>query len=230
MLKELDQIKEQGLVALAEAGDAEALETWRVHHLGRSSPVMEVFAKMGAVPKEERPAVGRYANEVKTILETALAEKEATLQEAALAHALREERLDVTLPGRPHPLGRLHPSTRTMREIYRIFGEMGFQVYRSREVETDEFNFQLLNIPPHHPAREMQDTFYIDDPSCAPTLHPAKSGLCTNTLPKTRTTRPLFASSCPECATGMSKFPPAMKPNLPRSRGWQSGRTSLSAI
>jgi phenylalanyl-tRNA synthetase alpha chain len=165
MLKELDQIKEQGLVALAEAGDAEALETWRVRHLGRSSPVMEVFAKMGAVPKEERPAVGRYANEVKTILETALAEKEATLQEAALAHALREERLDVTLPGRPHPLGRLHPSTRTMREIYRIFGEMGFQVYRSREVETDEFNFQLLNIPPHHPAREMQDTFYIDDPS-----------------------------------------------------------------
>jgi phenylalanyl-tRNA synthetase alpha chain len=164
MLQELDQIQAEGLAALAAAEDVDSLEAWRVRHLGRSSPVMQVFTRMGSLPKEERPEVGRRANQVKTALEAALAEKEAALQAAALAHNLHAERLDITLPGRTQPLGRLHPATRTLREIYRIFAEMGFQVYRSREVETDEINFQMLNIPPHHPAREMQDTFYIDDP------------------------------------------------------------------
>ena len=84
------------------------------------------------------------------------------LRQAAVERSLAAERLDVTLPGRPVARGRLHPATQTLREIYKVFAEMGFQVYSSREVETDEYNFQLLNFPPHHPAREMQDTFFID--------------------------------------------------------------------
>lgn len=105
--------------------------------------------------------IGRRANEVKRALESAFEAQGQALRQAAIQQALAAERLDVTLPGRPMARGRLHPATRTLREIYHIFAEMGFQVYRSREVETDEFNFQLLNFPPHHPAREMQDSFYI---------------------------------------------------------------------
>jgi phenylalanyl-tRNA synthetase alpha chain len=125
---------------------------------------MGIFDQLGSLPKEERPAIGRGANEVKRLLEAALADRVAALQQAALLRSLQAERLDVTLPGRPLPRGRLHPSTQTYRKIARIFAEMGFQVYRSRDVETDEVNFQLLNFPPHHPAREMQDSFYIDAP------------------------------------------------------------------
>jgi phenylalanyl-tRNA synthetase alpha chain len=162
MLTELDQIEETALSTLDEAQDEAALETWRVTHLGRNSPLMGVFDNIGSLPKGERPAIGRRANEVKRALETAMAEKAESLRQSSLAHALQAERLDVTLPGRPIRLGRLHPVTQTLREIYRIFAEMGFQVYLSREVETDEYNFQLLNFPPHHPAREMQDSYYID--------------------------------------------------------------------
>jgi phenylalanyl-tRNA synthetase alpha chain len=123
---------------------------------------MKVFTQMGKVAKEERPLVGRRANQAKRALETALEEKQAQVRLQALRSSLEKERLDVTLPGRPAARGRLHPVTQTLRKIYRIFAEMGFQVYRSREVEYDEYNFQLLNFPPHHPAREMQDSFYID--------------------------------------------------------------------
>jgi phenylalanyl-tRNA synthetase alpha chain len=122
---------------------------------------MQVFSSLGTLGKEERPAVGQRANQVKVRLEAALAEKTEAFQQAALARSLTEEKLDVTLPGRRLPLGRLHPDTQTLRELYRIFGEMGFQVYRSREVESDEYNFQLLNFPVGHPARDMQDTYFI---------------------------------------------------------------------
>jgi phenylalanyl-tRNA synthetase alpha chain len=161
MLNKLEEIKQDGLSALAGIDDEEALDRWRVTHLGRSSAIMDVFKNMGSVPKEKRGIVGRTANQVKNALETALAEKTESLHEAILRRSLHEERLDVTLPGREIPRGRLHPVTRTLREIYRAFGDMGFQIYRSREVETDEINFQLLNFPPHHPAREMQDSFYV---------------------------------------------------------------------
>lgn len=161
MLSQLDQIEEDALARLQSVKDENTLEQWRVLHLGRSSPIMSVFDRLGGLPKEERPVIGRRANELKRALEAALAEKSAALRADALSHSLEAERLDVTMPGRPHTLGRLHPITQTLRSIYRIFAEMGFQVYLSRDVETDEFNFQLLNFPPHHPAREMQDSFYI---------------------------------------------------------------------
>jgi phenylalanyl-tRNA synthetase alpha chain len=122
---------------------------------------MDVFKNMGNVPKEERGSVGRTANQVKNSLEAALAEKAEILHSAALEQSITQDQLDVTLPGRAIPQGRLHPVTQTLREIYRVFADMGFQIYLSREVETDEYNFQLLNFPPNHPAREMQDSFYV---------------------------------------------------------------------
>jgi len=162
MLEKLAQIEKEALEALAAIEDEAALEKWRVANLGRSSPVMSVFSQLGGLSKEERPLVGQRANQVKVALEAAFAEKAAALKTAALQKSLETEKLDVTLPGRGFQAGRLHPTTQNLRRVLAILAEMGFQVYTSRDVETDEYNFQLLNIPPHPPAREMQDTFYID--------------------------------------------------------------------
>jgi phenylalanyl-tRNA synthetase alpha chain len=164
MIEQLEHVRERALEALQNIGDEDALQLWRVAHLGRNSPVMQTFDRMGQVPKEERPALGRDANQVKQALETAFQERLDALKESALERSLQTERLDVTLPGRSLPVGRLHPITQTLRLIYRILGDMGFQVYRSREVETDEYNFELLNIPAHHPARDMWDTFHTTTP------------------------------------------------------------------
>lgn len=162
MLEQLKRIEYDALSNLENVDDQEALERWRVANLGRSSPLMGVFDQLRQLPKEERPGIGRSANQVKQVLESKLSEKAESLRQSELRHALESERLDVTLPGRPFSPGRLHPITLTLRKIYQIFAEMGFQVYLSRDVETDEYNFQLLNFPPHHPAREMQDSFYIE--------------------------------------------------------------------
>ena len=162
MLEKLNEIEKESLASLAAIEDESALEAWRVANIGRSSPVMSVFSQMGSLSKEERPLVGQRANQVKVALEKAFAEKQEAVKQAALARSLATEKLDVTLPGRPVRRGRLHPATQNLRRILDILAEMGFQVYTARDVESDEYNFQLLNIPPHHPAREMQDTFYID--------------------------------------------------------------------
>ena len=162
MLDTLKEIEQTALAALETVKDQATLEAWRVAHLGRSSPVMGVFSGLGGLSKEERPAVGQAANKVKVALEAAFAERTEAVKAAMLAKSLEEEQLDVTLPGRGIRVGRLHPSTQQLRRVVDIFAEMGFQVYTSREVETDEINFQALNFPPHHPARELQDTLYID--------------------------------------------------------------------
>jgi len=162
VIEKLKEIEKTALEALSAVNDEAALEAWRVAFLGRSSPLMQFFSGFNALPKDERPAAGQQANEVKTALETAFGSKSEQVRQAALKLALQVDRLDVTLPGRRPALGRLHPDTQILRELYRIFGEMGFQVYRSREVESDEYNFQLLNFPVGHPARDMQDTYFID--------------------------------------------------------------------
>ena len=162
MLAQLEQIEKAAAQSLEGVRDEASLEQWRVTHLGRSSSLMQVFDRLGSLPKDERPTIGRRANQVKGALESLLAEKTEALRQAALVRTLQAERLDVTLPGRAIRRGRLHPANLTMRLIYDIFAEMGFQIYLSREVETDEYNFQLLNFPPNHPAREMQDSYYVD--------------------------------------------------------------------
>jgi len=162
MLEKLNQIEQQALSSLEEIQNEDELQRWKVANLGRSSPLMEAFTQLGGLTKEERPLIGRRANEVKNTLEAAFNQRSKIINQSKIQKELATERLDVTLPGRAIARGRLHPTTQTLREIYRVFAEMGFQVYRSREVETDEYNFQLLNFPPHHPAREMQDSFYMD--------------------------------------------------------------------
>lgn len=164
LINELEQIRSDGLASLAAAGDSAALEAWRIANLGRSAPVMQVFTRMGQLTKEERPLVGQAANAVKVALEEAFTQRLAAAKAEELQRALTTEQLDVTLPGRTPTTGRLHPATQNLRHILAILADMGFQVYTSREVETDEINFQMLNIPPHHPAREMQDTFYVESP------------------------------------------------------------------
>ena len=161
MLPQIDDIRKAALEALEKVLDETGLEKWRVAYLGRNSPLMQIFDGLGRILKEDRPMIGRSANETKQALEKALSEKTESLKKDALLRSLQAERLDVTLPGRSVILGRLHPTTQTLRRIYKIFADMGFQIYRSREVETDEYNFQLLNFPTNHPAREMQDSFYL---------------------------------------------------------------------
>ena len=164
VLGQLEAIQAAGMLALEAVQNEKDLQAWRVAHLGRSAPVMQVFSIMGKLPKEERAQVGQRANAAKGALEAAAQQREAALREASLRQSLQSERLDVTMPGRAFARGRLHIVTQTLREVVRILGNLGFQVYRSPEVESDEMNFQLLNIPPHHPARDMQDTFHTTTP------------------------------------------------------------------
>ena len=165
MLNELDQIEQTALKALESIQDDASLEGWRVAHLGRSAPLMLVFDQLGKLSKDERPVIGRRANEVKRALEAAYLSRSNVLRQAILQRSLQSERLDVTLPGRASTLGRLHPATISLNTVIRLFADMGFQVYRSPEAETDDYNFGLLNMPPNHPARDMYDTFYTSMPN-----------------------------------------------------------------
>jgi phenylalanyl-tRNA synthetase alpha chain len=164
ILEELDGVQQNGLEALASVQDEAGLQTWRTAHLGRSAPVMLAFTRLGQISKEMRPAVGQKANQVKLALEAALEARAEVVKTASLRQKLDTEQLDVTLPGRRPTLGRLHPAAQALSEIIHIFEEMGFQEYRSPEVETEEVNFELLNIPAHHPARDMWDTFHTTVP------------------------------------------------------------------
>jgi phenylalanyl-tRNA synthetase alpha chain len=164
MLKELDEIYEHSLCDLTTTPTTSELEIWYKHNLGRKGQVTQLTRQVGQLSPEERPAFGRRVNEIKQALENAFEKRLADLKAAELDSLLAIDSIDVTLPGRRQMLGRLHPSTQILREIYRIWGDMGFQVYRSRDVETDEFNFELLNIPADHPARDMWDTFHTMTP------------------------------------------------------------------
>ncbi len=163
MLERIRRLKGDALRDLEALDSSEALERWRIKYLGKKSELNLILRGISELPPEERPAVGQEANRAKMDLKAAYEVKAEALKREELERALQEERIDVTLPGRPVPLGRLHLSTQTLREIYRIFAEMGFQIVETPEVETDFYNFELLNMPPDHPARDMWDTFYIDE-------------------------------------------------------------------
>jgi phenylalanyl-tRNA synthetase alpha chain len=160
MQDKLTRLEESALRELETVNDEAGLQAWKVKYLGRSAELANILDGLRKLPKEQRPAIGKQANQLKTSLELAYTARDEAMRGEALERSLRGEGLDVTLPGRAHTLGRLHPASSTLRQIARVWAEMGFQVYRSREVETDEFNFGLLNMPPHHPARDLWDTFY----------------------------------------------------------------------
>jgi phenylalanyl-tRNA synthetase alpha chain len=164
MLEQLETIYRQALGALGGITDSEALAEWNRQYLGKEGEVTLLLRSTGKLPPEERAAFGQRANAIKGELTAAHAERDEVIRAHELARELEEGEIDVTLPGRNLATGGLHPATQTLREIYAIWADMGFQVYRSRDVEDDETNFTLLNIPPHHPARDMWDTFHTTTP------------------------------------------------------------------
>jgi phenylalanyl-tRNA synthetase alpha chain len=162
MLERLDDLEAEARSELERVHDEGDLQDWKVKYLGRSAELAEIMKNIGGLPKEQRPEVGQRGNQVKVALESAYEERLETLREHALLQSLQGDRLDITLPGRPTPRGRIHPANQTLRQILGIWAQMGFQIYLSREVETDEYNFELLNMPAHHPARDLWDTFYTE--------------------------------------------------------------------
>ena len=162
LLRNLEEIQARALNELKASSSAEAVEQWRVAYLGRRGELTLVLRGLGPLAPEERRTVGAAANKVKAFLEESLAEAEEAIKGAELQALAEGGRIDVTLPGRPVPLGRLHPSTQILREICAAFASMGFQVMEGPEVEWDHYNFEMLNIPKDHPARDMWDTLWID--------------------------------------------------------------------
>ena len=161
MSMDLDELTKSALAAIEAAGDPRALEQLRVDYLGKKGQVTEQLKQLGGMAPEQRKAFGERINQVKEALSAALERKSQALSQAELAHKLASETIDVTLPGRGESAGALHPVTRTIRRIERIFGSMGFESVQGPEIEDDWHNFQALNIPESHPARAMQDTFYV---------------------------------------------------------------------
>ena len=160
----LSALQEAGLAAIAGATDPEGLETVQVAYLGRKGELKTLLGGIGVLPAEDRPRVGAIGNRVREALGATLDARRLELDAAALDARLAREAVDVTLPGRPFRRGSLHPLIETNREIARVFGQFGFVVYEGPEVETDVRNFQALNIPPDHPARDLWDTLYTDMP------------------------------------------------------------------
>ena len=160
MLDELHALEDRALAELAQVSSEEELEAWRLNTMGRKGTMTTLLRNIGQLPAEVRPEAGREANRIRVALEQALATREEEIKRQTLAASVAQEGLDITLPGRPVNIGRLHVITKTLREILDIFGDMGFRVEEWREVESDEYNFQLLNIPPDHPARDMWSTFH----------------------------------------------------------------------
>ena len=163
LLQDLEQLHREAAAALDGAESLAATEAWYSDYLGRKGRMTALLRGLGGLPAEERPAFGQVANRVKGELESALQARQSAIRQEEMERALAAEGVDVTLPGRRPAVGGLHPTTVAMREIVDIFVQMGFQIYDSPEVETDEMNFGLLNFPPDHPAREMQDTFFTTD-------------------------------------------------------------------
>jgi len=163
-MTELEALEKRALKELGRCADEAGLRAWNAQYLGKNGELTAALKRIGELPAAERPAYGQQVNRIKQTLTEAGDAALARLQAAALERSLAADRLDVTLPGRIPCRGRLHLATRTMREIVGIFADMGFQVYRSREVEDDLTNFELLNMPPHHPARDLWDTFHTTTP------------------------------------------------------------------
>ncbi|MBX9681658.1 MAG: phenylalanine--tRNA ligase subunit alpha [Gemmataceae bacterium] len=163
-MSDLASLEAKARAELAASGDESALRSWNTLYFGPQGEVSVALKAVGTRPPAERAAYGKEANRVKQALVEAYEQRTAQAKEEALARSLAEDSIDVTLPGRPVVRGRLHPATQAMRQISAIFADMGFQIYRTREVEDDETNFELLNMPPHHPARDMWDTFHTTTP------------------------------------------------------------------
>ncbi|MBO5512348.1 MAG: phenylalanine--tRNA ligase subunit alpha, partial [Clostridia bacterium] len=161
MKENLEQIRSEALAAInAEGADLEAL---RIKYLGKKGELTAVLRGMGQLTPEERPVVGQIANEIRADIEAAMTARKETLAAEALERRLKEEKLDVTMPGTAAKMGHVHPLNLVQRDLEDIFIGLGFSIEEGPEVEYDYYNFQALNIPEEHPARDTQDTFYITE-------------------------------------------------------------------
>jgi phenylalanyl-tRNA synthetase alpha chain len=161
VLEELEKLREATLSSLSQALTEKEVAEIRVRVLGRKGSLTQLLKRLGSLPELERREIGKRANQVKEELERRIEEVLLRIQEEEGKEALRKERVDVTLPGRQIPLGKKHPITQTLDEVIDIFSRLGFEVVEGPEVELDYYNFEALNIPKGHPAREMQATFFI---------------------------------------------------------------------
>lgn len=163
--QELEDLKAAALTQIEQSADSAQLEQVRVQLLGRKARLTTILRQLVTLPPQERPAIGLLANQVKQAVEERIASRRTALESVPSDEVLAADRIDGTLPGRRPGVGRLHPLTQIIREICQIFAEMGFAVIEGPEVEWDYYNFEALNIPEDHPAREMWDTFWIDPAS-----------------------------------------------------------------
>ena len=161
MLDQLESLGTQALNSIQSASGLEVLEQVRISVLGKKGGLSEVLKGLGGVPAADRPRIGAVANEWKRKIEEALTARKTDLEAAALDVQIRSERIDITLPARAPHRGALHPITTTTRKIIEVFGRLGFDVMTGPEAETDFLNFEAVNIPKDHPARDMQDTFFV---------------------------------------------------------------------
>ena len=159
----LEQIRQKAKQELAAAEDSKGLEELRVRYLGKKGELTAILKQMGALSAEERPVIGQLANQIRAEIETELKEADAHVKQHMLEKKLASETIDVTLPGTPCPTGKEHPLSLVLNEVEDIFIGMGFSIAEGPEVETDYYNFEALNLPKDHPARDTQDTFYITD-------------------------------------------------------------------
>lgn len=163
MKEQLEAIRQEAEAALQTCTDAKQLDAIRVQYLGKKGALTAILKQMGKLSAEERPVMGQLANAVRSDIESAITKQQAAIAEAALEQKIQSETLDITLPGKQKKIGGLHPLTIVENEIKEIFLGMGFSVADGPEVEYDYYNFEALNLPPDHPARDTQDTFYITD-------------------------------------------------------------------
>lgn len=161
MQDKLNQIKELALVEIKEAKDSTTIDTIRVKYLGKKGELTTILRGMGSLSKEERPIVGKLANEVREVLEAELEAVTKAVKEAEKQEKLKNEVIDISMPGKKQTIGKKHPLEQTLDEMKKIFVSMGFAIEDGPEVEKDYYNFEALNIPKNHPARSEQDTFYI---------------------------------------------------------------------
>ena len=169
---ELDRLSADAAARLSEADTADEVDGLRQELLGRSGRLTDLLKQVGSLPAEERPVAGQRANEVRREIETAIGDRLAALRQADLERRLADEAMDMSAPGRPVRVGHLHPVMTTMRDLREIFHAYGFEVFEGPEIETEEYNFELLNIPPDHPARDLWDTLYVAEPGSVETGEP----------------------------------------------------------
>ncbi len=163
MKERLEAIKAAAQAAIESAQDEKAIEELRIKYLGKKGELTAILKQMGQLSPEERPKMGQLVNEAKSKLESFISEKSADLKEKATEMKLRSETVDITMPAKKRTVGRLHPLNTVLNDMIDIFQSMGFDVLDGPEVETDHYNFECLNVPADHPARDMQDTFYLAD-------------------------------------------------------------------